>query len=254
MKTNNKDNSAFSRLSTLHESPSLRAVTGPFLRPGGLALTERGLSLCGFTEDALIIDVGCGTGASVSYLRDSRHFRALGVNLSAGRFQRNEDGFPAVVARSEELPLAKECCDGILCECVLSLVAEPERALREFSRVLRTGGFLIMSDIYNRGEESLVPDVSEKSAGCASALRSRPFIETLLDKSGLGLVAWEDHSRRLKELAAQLILSSDSPTDFCGLFRSMETSWASQSGPRISRPGYFLLVAKKIDEGETCYG
>ncbi len=210
--------------------------------------------MCKFAEDALIVDVGCGTGASVSYLRKYLHFRAMGVDLTAGRFPRTEDVFPAVVARSEELPLTKDCCDGVLCECVLSLVTEPWRALREFSRVLRTGGFLIMSDIYNRGENSLVPGALGNSAGCASALRSRHFIEELLEDSGFGLVAWEDHSRRLKELAAQLILSSDSPADFCDLFRSMEASWTSQSGPGASQPGYFLLVAKKINEGETCHG
>jgi len=254
LKTSRQDKTPIRVLSALHESASLRAVTGPSLRPGGFLLTERGLSLCGFPEGAFIVDVGCGTGASVAYLRDSHHLRALGVDVSADLFQNVGNEFPVAVARAEKLPLTDGCCDGILCECVLSLVTKPEQALREFSRVLRPGGLLVMSDIYDRGGGSPAPRGTGKAGGFESALRLRPFIEALLEESGFGLVAWEDHTRRLKELAAQLILSSDSHTEFCSFFRSMETSCAAQSGSKIVRPGYFLLVAKKIDQGETCYG
>jgi SAM-dependent methyltransferase len=244
------------KLSALHESASLRAVTGPLLRPGGFHLTERGLSLCGFGAGARIVDVGCGTGASVAYLREKHRFKALGVDVSDDLFQRdgNARTIPLAIARAEELPLPNGSCDGVLCECVLSLVTEPERVAGEFSRILRSGGFLILSDIYDRTTGDGPPDGSGCAAGRCSTLRSRPFVERLLAGSGFGSVAWEDHTQYLRELAAQLILNSDSPAEFHNLFRVRDSGCAAPSGSKLTRPGYYLLVAQKMKKGDAFHG
>jgi ubiquinone/menaquinone biosynthesis C-methylase UbiE len=256
LKTSSEDKTPIQALSALHESASLRAVTGPSLRPGGFFLTERGLSLCGFAPGARIADIGCGTGASVSYLRESYRFKALGFDLSGDLIRNSEYAktIPFAEARAEALPLTGGCCDGVLCECALSLVPEPERAVAEFSRILRSGGFLILSDIYGRTPIDGCYRASAVEGGCASALRSRQFIEKLLGNSGLALVAWEDHTRHLKELAAQLILNGDSSEKFRDLFRVLGSGCAGSSGVRNTRPGYFLLVAQKKTKGETVHG
>jgi arsenite methyltransferase len=256
LKTSREVKTPIQALSALHESVSLRAVMGPSLRPGGIRLTERGLSHCGFAPGARIVDVGCGTGASVDYLRETCRHMALGLDLSGDLFRDSgsEKSVPAAIARAEELPLRDGCCDGVLCECVLSLVREPLEALGEFSRVLRTGGFLILSDIYDRGDGDSFPRDPAILGDCDSTLRSRPFIETLLAESGLALIAWEDHTRYLKELAAQLILSPGSLADLHGMCRLFDAGCAGSPDSRPMRPGYYLLVAKKITKGETFHG
>lgn len=248
MKTSSEDRTPIQALSALHESASLRAVTGQSLRPGGFLLTDRALSLCGFEPEARIIDVGCGTGASVSYLRGKYRFRAWGFDISGDLFQCNEnaDMIPLSVARAEELPLTDDSCDGVLCECVLSLVKEPLRAVGEFSRVLRPGGFLMMSDLYDRatiGDCSIFPTPAK---GCLSNIRTRRLIEMFIKDAELRLIAWEDHTLRLKELAAQLILNDDSCTEFTDIFQSINSACAAPSGFRRIRPGYFLLIAQKM--------
>ncbi len=47
--------------------PALRAVTGPTLRPGGFALTERAVALAGLLPGWPVLDVGAGGGASVAW-------------------------------------------------------------------------------------------------------------------------------------------------------------------------------------------
>ena len=256
MKTSREKKTPFQALSALHESASLRAITGPSLRPGGFHLTERGLSLCEFSPGARIVDVGCGTGASVAYLQEKHRFSALGIDVSGDLFLKDGSvkAISLAVARAEKLPLPNASCDGVLCECVLCLVSEPKRAVEEFSRVLRIGGFLILSDIYDRAPDDGFQSGPVTSRGCSSSLRSRPFVEKLLVDSGFGPLTWEDHSRYLKELAAQLILSGGSLTEFHELCTIFDSGCAGSSVLQLSRPGYYLLVAQKMIKRESFHG
>jgi len=65
---------------SLYESPALQAVTGPALRPGGLELTRRSLALCDLPAGARVVDIGCGTGVTVHYLRRHCRLRAFGLD------------------------------------------------------------------------------------------------------------------------------------------------------------------------------
>ncbi|MDD2336909.1 MAG: class I SAM-dependent methyltransferase [Geobacteraceae bacterium] len=245
MKINSKKRPPIQALAALHESAALRSVTGSLLRPGGFRLTERGVSFCEFPHLARIIDVGCGTGASVAFLREKHNFKALGLDLSESLLRENGQVgcYPLALARAEELPIPQGVCDGLLCECVLSLISEPEHALSEFARVLRSGGYLIMSDLYDRGREKLETACSGRSM---SALRTRIEIESLVADAGFEGQVWEDHTKYLKELAAQMILSHGFLTDFCDFFAA---SGPGCTGPSalmtFPGPGYFLMVAQK---------
>lgn len=231
-------------LSALHESASLSGVAGALLRPGGFLLTERGISHCRFSPEALIVDVGCGTGASVDYLRQQHHFKAVGFDLSEDLLWRSSRAgyLPLAQANATDLPVVTGACDGILCECVLSLVSEPQRAVSEFVRVLRSGGYLVMSDLYDRCQEN-----SQRThfTECGSPLRTRAVLESLVLDAGFDLLVWEDHTRYLRELAAQLVLSQDSPADFCDLFAVSGSGCSGSSSVAFPRPGYFLMVAQK---------
>jgi len=245
LKTSSENKRPVQALATLHESASLRAVTGSLLRPGGFHLTERGVSLCTLPRLARVVDVGCGTGASVAYLREKYQFKALGLDSSEERIRESGRSgcFPLALAHAEELPLSHGVCDGILCECVLSLVMEPKRALSEFARVLRTDGYLIMSDLYDQCRETPVTNCSSEGL---SVLRNRSALESLVVAAGFDRLVWEDHSNLLKQLVAQLILSQGSLPDFCDLFAASCSGRAGSSALMMSPgPGYFLLIAQK---------
>jgi SAM-dependent methyltransferase len=215
-------------LSPYEKSP-LRDVTGLTIRPGGLALTDRALEICSFAAGAELLDVGCGAGGTVEHLCSSHGLNASGVDLSRVLLAEGLARDPALqltMASAEALPFAAGSFDGILCECVLSLVAEPLTALAEFRRVLQSGGFLILSDLYDRRET--------EPKGDLRGVVTRNQAESWLSQSGFTTVVWEDHTGLLKELAARLILAGCSLDELC-----CGTIAAGQ------RPGYYLLVARK---------
>jgi len=216
----------------VYEEGPLRDVTGPTIRPGGLKLTDRAIDFCGFTAGAQLLDVGCGAGATVEHLINLYGFAASGVDISRKLISEGLGRNPAlslVAAAAEVLPFAGKTQDGILCECVLSLLGEPIMALAEFHRVLRSGGYLILSDMYSR--EVAVGARSDRNL---RGLVARRQIETWLSMSGFTILLWEDHTPLLRELAARLILAHGSLEGFC----------CAPNGTG-QRPGYYLLVAGK---------
>jgi arsenite methyltransferase len=202
------------------------------------------MEFCRFPVLSRLLDVGCGEGATVEYLRNHYQLNACGLDISSrllGEGKSREPALPLLRARGEYLPFTSGSLDGILCECVLSLLSGPEVALREFKRVLCRGGRLIMSDIYLRGEVEENPLREEALHGCLKGARSAGFTETMICEAGYEILLWEDHTPLLKELAARMVLAYGSAD---ALWEGMKDNGCFSSMAAL-RPGYYLLVARK---------
>jgi ubiquinone/menaquinone biosynthesis C-methylase UbiE len=198
------------------------------LRPGGLALTERGLALCNLPAGAFILDVGCGGAAAIEHLMTRYGYMTAGIDLSCTSLTLGKRRNPAlrlVQAASGSLPLASCRLDAVLAECSLSMAGGLDRALKEFRRALQPGGWLILNDLYARQ-----PDGSRQSG-----LLAKAELLAKIEAFGFNTIAWEDHSDELRRFVAQLI-------------------WAGRSLAHLgfddlacARLGYYLLVARKCD-------
>ena len=136
-----------------YESREFRNVTGPTLRPGGFALTERAMEVCELKAGMRVLDVGCGMGASANRLSSGYGLKSLGVDASFSLLRESLDQHPSAIlinGRVEALPFRDHVFDGVFCECVLSLLPDPHGALNEFCQVLKPGGRLVITDIYAR--------------------------------------------------------------------------------------------------------
>jgi arsenite methyltransferase len=223
---------------------NIRNVAGPAIRPGGLCLTDRAVSLCSLGANSRVLDVGCGTGATVVHLRKKYHFSALALDITASLIDK-AGAFPFVQGDALRLPFRDGEMDGIICECVISVLERPDLAFAEFVRVLRPEGYMMVSDLYDRGVDTVYAADRPGDAGCSRNLRSRAATEKLVIDNGFEPVLWEDHTGYMKELAAQLILGGLSADD---LGKSVGLAGADALRKSCSaplRPGYYLLVARK---------
>lgn len=220
----------------------LRAVTGDAIRPGGLALTARAVDFCGFSKRARIIDIGCGFGATLSHLRDRHAFQVCGIDISA-RMLSESLVKTAIQAGAESLPFGTGVFDGVFCECVLSLLSLPESALREFHRVLHSGGYLVLSDVYLRNPGQALN--LEGQPSCLSGAVTKSGRITQVKDCGFELLLWEDYSGYLKEMAARIVWTLGSRESLMKLFFPGTSSICDWEAIQRARPGYFLLIARK---------
>ena len=109
------------------------------------------LDAVGDVDGLDVLDAGCGEGY-MSRLLAERGARALGVDVSDSLIAVRQDPRgrrsprPAVHGRESRRPSLRRTTrfDVVVCNHVLSDVADPAAALRELGRVLRPGGRLVV--------------------------------------------------------------------------------------------------------------
>ncbi|HWR41713.1 DVU_1556 family methyltransferase [Sporomusa sp.] len=224
-------------------------MTGGVVRPGGVLLTKRLLDYCAFPPLAKIVDVGCGTGITVEYLRDAHGLNVVGVDLSEERLRQGRErsaGLELIQAAGEDLPFTAASVDGVLAECSLSVMQDTGKALAEFSRVVIPAGKLALTDIYVRNTDGTSPPCNMQGSGCISGYLTYGELTKMLEENGFNIIVWEDQSAFLREFVARFIMEHGSAEKLwqCLSTRSNDRQICEPS-PKTTKLGYFLLVAEK---------
>ena len=157
------------------------------LRPGGLELTEIAASKAGLTKDSCVLDIGCGTGASLLYVKKHYGCHVFGVDCSEkaieaakARFDETidsvTDASTLLTADASALPFPDNSFDFVMMECTLTLFADPVQALKEAARVLKPEGTLFLSALTQR-------KLVEKASPATDTSSTPPFLA--LVKNGL---------------------------------------------------------------------
>ncbi|HEU6438149.1 MAG TPA: class I SAM-dependent methyltransferase [Nitratidesulfovibrio sp.] len=234
---------------------------------------ELARQLTNLPHNARVVDLGCGPGETVALLREGG-MAAVGLDLSAslldeawarnGRMPLIQADAGADAESAPGLPLRTASLDGVFCECVLSVLPGRQGVLAEVARVLRPGGVLVWTDLYVRpGRAADVwrgPDGSPNGStdgsmdgyadggksrcsgpqshvlSCRAGAVPRADMETMLRRAGFTVLAFEDHSRLLAELAGRLLFAGAELAELFGC-----------GGGGGGRPGYALLLARRDD-------
>lgn len=101
-------------------------------------------------QNIKILDAGCGTGIMLNYLKD--YGQAFGIDISdvALSFCRKRKLSKIVKADALYLPFTDEVFDVVICLESLYLVGDDLKVIREFYRVIKKRGYLILHDVaYN---------------------------------------------------------------------------------------------------------
>ncbi|SNC66677.1 malonyl-CoA O-methyltransferase [Marinobacter sp. es.048] len=102
--------------------------------------------------DLTVLDLGCGTGWFTRKFADFEQIESLsGVDLSPGMLAQAREKGPAgiswIVGDAEHLPLPDRSIDVIFSNLMIQWCGDPGAVLRECRRILRPGGFLMVSTL-----------------------------------------------------------------------------------------------------------
>ena len=251
----------------LYETEAMRTVCRNTARPGGFNITERAVDFCEIKPGVKLLDVGCGMGASVEYLIKNFDIQAKGIDPSEVMLDlghgRNPK-LPILFGCAERIPFPDKSMEVVLSECSLSQVADVDKALQEFSRILEEEGLLIISDMYIRQQEVDIGDekslfshqlskddeqqkdkLSPKTPSPTTVgfMRREDILKNVIS-NGFLPVLWEDHSDKLIQLLCDIIMEFGSMSNFWSRTGIDENQWgSSKTGEKI---GYYLLIARKM--------
>ncbi len=216
------------------------------VRPGGLMLTQRLVDYCNFTHGAVVLDIGCGTGITVEYLRNIRGLYALGIDLSLVLVQCGKErtaDLQLIQSSAENMSFNDHSIDGVLAECSLSVIPNVNKVLSEINRILVPKGKLAITDLY-------IQDTSGYAeADHSSGIMTYSEISELMQQQGFHILVFEDQSPLLREFVARFIMENGSIEEL------WECTGMDKDDKRIKRIGYYLMIVEKdgtiSDAGEN---
>jgi ubiquinone/menaquinone biosynthesis C-methylase UbiE len=129
--------------------------------------------LRGVPRDAPLLELGCGPGHLLEYLKRRGFSHAEGVDIAEEQVARaRARGVVGIVPRHADacaLPQPDASVDGAFLVTVLGEVADQEAALRELSRVVKRGGRIVVGELF--GDPHWVSPAALRRRARAAGLR-----------------------------------------------------------------------------------
>ncbi|SDU11206.1 class I SAM-dependent methyltransferase [Desulfobacula phenolica] len=163
------------------------------LHTGGARATIDLFKKASLNSNALLLDAGCGIGGSSRLLAQQFNCRVIGVDLAdqfinAANFLTRITGLENSVSFQQgsvlDLPFEDSTFDVVLCQHLLMNIENKSTVIKEFSRVLKQDGKLILHEITKGENDTLLYPVPWAGKASISFLESRDIIFAMLEKHG----------------------------------------------------------------------
>lgn len=133
----------------------LQAYWGATKHMGGMRTTRELIEACHIQKGAHVLDVGCGVGATPTYLAKKLGCRVVGIDIADAMIARAQqkvereqvkDRVELRAANAQNLPFDDALFDAVIAESVLTFIPDKARAVRECARVTKPGGFVGLNE------------------------------------------------------------------------------------------------------------
>jgi len=171
----------------------MQAYVGITKHSGGFEATNEFLSLWRIEEAREVLNAGCGIGIGSANIAKKYDYHVEGVDISEkmiewSRQRAREAGVETKVefrtADVLQLPFAADRFDVVICESVLAFVEDKQRAIREFVRVTKPGGYVGLNEAFWTKQPS--PEILESVKDAVGpSIPTMQILQALWEASGL---------------------------------------------------------------------
>lgn len=241
----------------MHDRPDFfdfAAEVGLTKHIGGLEATDALVGLCGIGPGKYVLDVGCGVGVTPCYLAGKYGCRVMGVDINEGMVKRSQeraaragllDKVEFKTADAQALPFEDATFDAVITESVTAFPADKQKAVREYARVIKPGGFVGLNE--STWLKSPPPPEMAEWASREIGANVQPLTPegwmSLLEKAGLKEIVTTTHDIQLKA-ESKGILQRYGCSGALGIFARMLLLY-------IKNPEYREFVKKVQKQGVT---
>lgn len=211
-----------------------------------------------------VLDVASGKGETAIFLAQRFGCQVVGVdfgqeNVKQAAARADESGVGTLVrfqqGDAEKLGFPDASFDAVLCECAFCTFPDKRLAAAEFTRVLRRGGRVGLSDLTRLAQ--LPEELQGLLARVACIADARPVEEYVryLEAAGIGHVLVETHDEALAELVWSIqakllgaeLMSKLKKLDLEGIDFAIakKLARAASEAVRSRRLGYALVVGER---------
>ncbi len=232
-----------------YEEDPMTEMLGETLRPGGFSLTEKGVQFCQISPEDTVLDLGCGRGATVNYLRDKHHIKAVGIDpsLKLINLAKEECGYAGFfLGNGENLPFSDNTFHCVFAECTLSLMDDLDSTIKQVHRVLKEDGWFVITDVFAKNPDGVGELNHFAFNSCMRGLHNLANLMEKLKGTGFIIELSEDHSHLLKDLLVKIGFRYGSMSAFWNVTaHDCIDGCRFQETLKLCKPGYFMMVAKK---------
>ncbi len=167
---------------------------------GGVEATEELAAACHIGAATYVLDVGCGAGVTACFLAKRYNCKVVGVDILQGMVDRSNerarregvaDRVEFRTADAQELPFEDGLFDAVITESVTAFPEDKGRAVKEYARVTRPGGYVGLNEstwLKVPPPAEVVEWVSQDVGGTAVPLRAEEWTG-LMEAAGLGEIS-----------------------------------------------------------------
>jgi len=173
------------------------------LHTGGAVGSLELLKKINLSEDMLVLDAGCGIGGSSRLIAKEFNCQVIGIDLAdkfipAANFLTQCVALENLVSFQQgsilDLPFEENTFDAILCQHVLMNIEDKSRAVKEFFRVLKPGGKLILHEITKGDNNTFVFPVPWAASPGISFLEPWDLMSPIFEKQGFKTLSYSDET------------------------------------------------------------
>ncbi len=196
-------------------------------RPGRYRLLRKGFERIGWDGRNLhLLEIGCSTGDAAAYVSGNGH-NVTAIDLSEELIRNacikhcESDQLRFVCEDAARLSFNDGSFDGIYCEAAFSPMKDKSNALKEYHRVLRDGGMVLVNDFVMKNGAGAASREEVIHIPCFAGLQTRECYERLFSESGFELIEYHEEYGELIGITAWLCKIYGVPPGEIGGYLSM---------------------------------